>query len=84
MLGEAIVPPLTYSYGRNMTRESTRVSVYTLRIMGPHWMEFPSTAKFDEANQKVLDNIGEALSHAEDAVNDALPEGYYCKIEGWQ
>jgi hypothetical protein len=23
-----------------------------------------------------------ALSHAEDVVNDALPEGFYCKIDG--
>jgi len=44
------------------------VKKYTIRIMGP-----------DEGAEINLDEIG--LSHAEDVINDELPDGYYCEIE---
>lgn len=68
-----------------------RVAVYTLRIMGPdfdrpEWADVAdlrvATEEFDARNQEVVDGIGRALSEAEHAINLALPEGYYAKIDG--
>lgn len=61
---------------------STRIAIYTLRIMGPDLESYEGdTQEFDNANQEVVDNLGTALGHAEDIINDFLPEGFYCKIE---
>jgi hypothetical protein len=67
-----------------------RIGMYSIRIMGPdvdeydggpNSLEYTRMENFDKTNQEVIDNIGPALSHAEDAINDALPEGFDCKIE---
>lgn len=67
-----------------------RVAVYTLRIMGPdfdrpEWADATdlrtATEEFDARNQAVVDDLPRALSEAEHAINLALPEGYYAKID---
>lgn len=60
---------------------ATRVGVYTLRIMGPDIGEDESHKEFDRRNQKVISEIGAAISDAESALNWQLPDGYYAKIE---
>lgn len=67
------------------------IAAYTVRIMGPGWPEYLKDAKsnieantnFDIANTEALLELTEksGLSHAEDVINDSLPEGFYCKIE---
>ena len=50
-----------------------RYQTFTLRI-----------ERSDDAPALTEDEIGEvmgATSDAEDVINDALPEGYYCKID---
>lgn len=58
-----------------------RIGVYTIRIMGSDIKENEDPQDFDERNQKVINEIGTALTDAENTVNEWLPEGYYCKIE---
>ena len=47
-----------------------RIATYTLRIQGD--------GALAAADQESLQR---AIQHAKDVVNDALPEGYYCKID---
>jgi hypothetical protein len=56
---------------------SVRVAVYTLRVMA-------DDNKTDDENQEVADSeeLGVAFDAAEHLIGNALPEGYYCKIEG--
>lgn len=70
---------------------SERIATYTIRIMGPGWPDYLKSFKsnadanreFDNANQAALDELRDksGLSHAEDVINDSLPEGFHCKIE---
>jgi hypothetical protein len=62
---------------------ATRIGIYTLRIMAPDpptdkalWL-----ASWDRSNKEVINNIGTALTEAENTVNQHLPQGYYCKVE---
>jgi hypothetical protein len=51
-----------------------RYRTYTLRV------EWDGTAApLTEDEQNILDD---STNDAADAVNDALPDGYYCKIDG--
>lgn len=49
-----------------------RAATFTLRVQS----DTPIPLRGDE-----LEALQRALSHAEDVVNDALPEGFYCKID---
>lgn len=49
-----------------------RAATYTLRIES----DTPIPLLRDEAER-----FQRALSHAEDVIDDALPEGFYCKID---
>jgi hypothetical protein len=51
-----------------------RHSTYTLRIMQGHEAADPGEI-VDEA-------VMRGLQDAEDVINDRLPEGFYCKIDG--
>lgn len=70
-------------------RDTTRIGTYSLRIMGPAFHtyrqegdnDYDAGKRFDAANQELINSIGSALNRAEDAVNDALPDGFYCKVE---
>ena len=50
-----------------------RLYTYTLRV------EVVEAELVEMYDQEALQG---AIQHAEDVVNDALPEGYYCKIDG--
>ena len=59
-----------------------RIGIYVLRIMrddGPDY-HYPEEI-WDKQNEDAIENIGIALSKAEDAVNEALPAGCYCQID---
>lgn len=70
--------------------KSARIGNYSIRIMGPNWAQYAveggnnsdAFREFDKTNQEVIDGISNALCGAEDVINDALPDGFYCKIEG--
>ena len=49
-----------------------RYRTYTLRIEHDG----------DDLMAEDLDELGGALQDAEDVVNDHLPDGFYCKIDG--
>jgi hypothetical protein len=56
-----------------------RVATFTLRIEGPD----DGTLAADGFKHDTLatDELSTAIQHAEDTVNDRLPDGYYCKID---
>ena len=54
-----------------------RLYTYTLRIETTGEPDV-DVHGMDEAEENALQN---ALQNAEDVVNDALPEGFYCKID---
>ena len=60
---------------------------YVLRIEGPDSTpaEEGSAEDWRETDMEVLDILtGRCLLDAQDAVNDHLPDGYYCKIEDYE
>ena len=50
-----------------------RYRTYTLRI---------EQSDDVEPHAMLADDVSGALAHAEDVVNDVLPYGFYCKIDG--
>ncbi len=52
------------------------IATFTLRIESTDTEPF-----FVPLVHRELERLQTALSHAEDIVNDALPEGFYCKID---
>lgn len=59
--------------------DSVRLTRKTIVVMGPGWNAYPSSQKFDEANQIVLDELD--WNSVLDALSDQLPKGFYCKLE---
>lgn len=62
----------------------TKIHSFRIRIMGPDLDTYDTPQDFDNANQKMVNDylrhLG-AISNIEDAINDELPEGFYCEIE---
>lgn len=58
-----------------------RVATYILRVMGPD-VE-PGGETWDEFDERtrVVGEVAPVISEAEETISNALPEGYYAKIE---
>ena len=58
---------------------AARISIITIRVMGPDLDTYESGEDFDEANEDALSNIDWAT--IEDEINENLPRGFYCETE---